>query len=226
MFCSDCGAEVDERRRFCGKCGGQLNAGDIGNLVVPPVAPVTAAQHPSQNTKFMYALVALLVAGGVCGIVLYRHNDADEARVSIDANVCADTRKTDLPASPEQDRKNEASAVGTMRTLNTAEVTYASTYLAKGFAPLRALGGDGGMADENHALLIVDELAATGRRNGYQFTVSIPSGTSPGRPIPTYFTTATPAAGHTGRNFCGDQSGVIRYETNGRECTLTSPPLM
>jgi hypothetical protein len=225
MFCPDCGAEVDERRRFCGKCGGQLNAGATGNAAVPPVAPVIAAQQPSLNTKFMYAFVALLVVVCVCGIVLYRHNDADESRFSTDAGVRRNTHEAELPSSPEQDRKNEASAVGTVRTLNTAEVTYASTYPAKGFAPLRALGGNGGMADENHALLIVDELAATGRRNGYQFTVSIPSGTSPGPPSTNYFTTATPAAGHTGRNFCGDASGVIRYAAQGDECTLASTPL-
>jgi prepilin-type N-terminal cleavage/methylation domain-containing protein len=36
---------------------------------------------------------------------------------------------------------NEASAVGSVRTINTAEMTYASTYPNYGFAGLTNLGG-------------------------------------------------------------------------------------
>ena len=36
---------------------------------------------------------------------------------------------------------NEASAVGSLRTINTAEVTYSTTYPTQGFAALGALGG-------------------------------------------------------------------------------------
>src|SRR2546428_7265674 len=36
---------------------------------------------------------------------------------------------------------NESSAVGTVRTLNTAEVTFSTTYPAVGFGALTALGG-------------------------------------------------------------------------------------
>src|SRR5689334_10341184 len=39
---------------------------------------------------------------------------------------------------------NEASAVGSIRTINTSEVTYASTYPQVGFALLPPLGGAGG----------------------------------------------------------------------------------
>ncbi len=38
---------------------------------------------------------------------------------------------------------NEASAVGSVRTLDTAEITYSSTY-GTGFAPLASLGGAAG----------------------------------------------------------------------------------
>jgi prepilin-type N-terminal cleavage/methylation domain-containing protein len=36
---------------------------------------------------------------------------------------------------------NESSAVGSLRTINTAEVTFATTYPTIGFATLAALGG-------------------------------------------------------------------------------------
>jgi hypothetical protein len=73
MFCPDCGSEVAEGRRFCGKCGGLLHAGAASvdatqaALETPVQAAAPApAQPASLRRKFTYALVALLVVlGGV-----------------------------------------------------------------------------------------------------------------------------------------------------------------
>ena len=73
MFCPDCGSEVAEGRKFCGKCGGQLHAasGSVDTEQSIPESPEGAvAQVPkpplSTRTKLTYALVALLVVlGGV-----------------------------------------------------------------------------------------------------------------------------------------------------------------
>ena len=74
MFCPDCGAEVTEGRKFCGKCGGQLNAGAIGTIKAPASAPEipvqtsvpASAQPVSPRKKLVYPLVALLaILGGV-----------------------------------------------------------------------------------------------------------------------------------------------------------------
>ena len=56
---------------------------------------------------------------------------------------------------------NEASAVGSLRTINTSEVTYASTYPAVGFAPdLNTLGpGTSSTISSTNA-------AAAGQRSG------------------------------------------------------------
>ena len=64
---------------------------------------------------------------------------------------------------------NEASAVGSLRTINTAEVTYASTYPSAGFATdLGTLGGTG-----RHRQL--DRRAAAGQRSGLRAAVLLDS---------------------------------------------------
>ena len=105
---------------------------------------------------------------------------------------------------------NEASAVGSMRSINTAQVTYASSYPDVGFgANLTVLGpGSGGTVTSLQAGLVDNVLgcgAATCNKSGYKFSVSGTTSayTSGGDPI---------TVGQTGqRHFFSDGSGVIRY---------------
>src|SRR6202047_2920837 len=70
---------------------------------------------------------------------------------------------------------NEASAVGSLRTINTAEVTYSTTYPALGFAVLASLGGAPATcatatgATSTGACLIDNVLATTAVKSGYSF---------------------------------------------------------
>jgi type IV pilus assembly protein PilA len=111
---------------------------------------------------------------------------------------------------------NEASAVGSMRTINTAEITYASTYPANGYAnTLAALGAasDGTCAtpSSTQACLIDNTLAkattAALSKSGYYFS-NPAADTSVG-----YILTGTPAKqGSTGvKNFYTDGTAVIHY---------------
>jgi type IV pilus assembly protein PilA len=116
---------------------------------------------------------------------------------------------------------NESSAVGSMRTINTAQVTYASTYPLQGFAPdLNTLGpgaSTGGTATSAGAQLLDNVLgcsAGTGSgsfcsKSGYQFAVT----TTAGAPISTFTSAGNPLTWQqTGvRYFYSDASGVIRY---------------
>jgi len=121
-----------------------------------------------------------------------------------------------------QDLDNEDKAEMSVRGLITAETSYSGSYAAKGFtASLNNLGPATGVPDENHAGLI-DATLATGAKDGYQFTVTIPSGTSTGGTNFNYFLLAKPVAGHS---FCADSSGDIHNAGQGDECTLTSPTL-
>src|SRR5882672_8553771 len=125
---------------------------------------------------------------------------------------------------------NEASAVGSLRTINTAEVTFQTTYPSVGFANLTALGGAAGTcatatgATSAGACLIDDTLAAApNQKSGYVFTAAAAGGT----PTVTYAATALPVAvGQSGqRAFCTDQSGVIRANAGGTACANTDPAL-
>src|SRR5213075_3221594 len=67
---------------------------------------------------------------------------------------------------------NEASAVGSLRTPNTAEVTYQSTYPDQGFAcTLAALGGTTTPPTSAGAGLI-DATLTSGKKSGYSFATS------------------------------------------------------
>jgi hypothetical protein len=118
---------------------------------------------------------------------------------------------------------NEASAVGSLRTINTAEVEYSTTYPSIGFAALASLGGASSTcataagATSTTACLIDNVLATTAVKSGYAFTAA-PSGSAP--PY-SYSSKALPSVvGQSGqRAFCSDQSGVIRYNAGGTTCS-------
>lgn len=121
---------------------------------------------------------------------------------------------------------NEASAVGSVRTLNTAEITYNTKYPTVGFAcTLGAMGPPtGATADSTHADLIDSNLAA-GTKSGYSFVVAC---VGSGVPAVNYQVTAAPVSpGVTGqRYFCSDTSGVIRYDgTSTTDCLTNGNPL-
>ncbi len=108
---------------------------------------------------------------------------------------------------------NEASCVGTLRTINTAEVSGAAGTCAT------ATG-----ATSTGACLIDDTIAAApNQKSGYTFTAVAAGGT----PTVTYTTTGLPVAvGQSGqRAFCSDQSGVIRANAGGTACANTDPAL-
>jgi len=115
---------------------------------------------------------------------------------------------------------NEASAVGSMRTINTAEVTYSTA--CGGFSPtLLALGPP--LAACATADLI-DSVLAAGTKSGYIFTYT--PGAAVAGVIPTYAVNADPVTpGTTGqRHFFSDQSGVVRADP-AAAATVASTPI-
>jgi len=116
---------------------------------------------------------------------------------------------------------NEASAVGSIRTINTSEVTYASTYPNVGFALLPALGGTGG---SSAGAGLVDSVLAAGTKSGYVFAFTTGGATGTG-PATTYTVNGDPQNSQTGqRHFYSDQSGVIRFNVSAA-ATATDNPL-
>jgi type IV pilus assembly protein PilA len=121
---------------------------------------------------------------------------------------------------------NEASAVGSLRTLNTAEITYNTSYPSTGFTcSLPALGPISGSSATSAAAGLVDANLASGIKSGYSFALS---GCGSTTPIPTYQSTGTPVSpGTTGqRYFCSDASGVIKFDPGSTaNCLSNGTPI-
>jgi type II secretory pathway pseudopilin PulG len=117
---------------------------------------------------------------------------------------------------------NEASAVGSLRTINTAAVTYSSTYPGAGYPASLGNLGTSGTASSASADLI-DSTLAGGTKRGYVFVYTGDGNT----PSTGYTVTANPVTpGTTGqRGFFTDQTGVIRANRNG-SADANSAPLM
>jgi type IV pilus assembly protein PilA len=117
---------------------------------------------------------------------------------------------------------NEASAVGSTRIINTAEITYQATYPKRGFAPdLASLGPDPhqpGTPSPEHADFINETLAnasCTGAawctKSGYQFRLTAACKL---HLCTEYVVIATPVNANTGtRNFCSTSDAVIHFKT-------------
>ena len=131
---------------------------------------------------------------------------------------------------------NQASAVGSLRTLNTAEVTYATTYNTGYSSALGALGPPAaGTNPVATAAGLVDEVlsgmntsggssATQSSKSGYTFTYS-PGVTDLTGRYNTYQLYAAPISpGTTGTNFYfTDQSGVIRQNSTALAQSSDSP---
>lgn len=120
---------------------------------------------------------------------------------------------------------NEASAVGSLRTLNTAEIVYNTTYPNVGFAcSLSSLAPPSGSTSPTSGSAgLIDSALAGGIKSGYSFGIGNCSGT----PKSSYQYIAAPVSpGVTGqRYFCTDTSAVLQYSASSiSTCgTSTSP---
>jgi prepilin-type N-terminal cleavage/methylation domain-containing protein len=138
---------------------------------------------------------------------------------------------------------NESTAVHSLRTLVTAQVTYFTTYPTAGYAPdLASLSPPAaGALPDSTAADLIDPSLGSGLKSGYGFQSAA---AQDGCTTPDAAFSVTWAAGvnvtfqifacpfaqnRTGiRNFCTDESGVIRQAQNpASNCdfTATSPPV-
>lgn len=121
---------------------------------------------------------------------------------------------------------NEASAVASLRTYNTAIVSYQTTY---GTDPSTSFAQLGPATSPSSAQAdLVDNLlgSATAQKSGYTFTYA-PGAASSAGIISTYTIVAVPQTQNTTgqRQFFTDQSGVIRQTTDGSSPTASSTPI-
>ena len=115
---------------------------------------------------------------------------------------------TARPEISAQPAGSDAMVVAAMRTILTAEVTYASSYPNVGYTcTLSSLDGFGGGEPNEHQAMLINSGLASGKRYGFVFTLSGCGGT----PATSFHLTAAPNGNSYGRKaFCADQAGVIR----------------
>jgi prepilin-type N-terminal cleavage/methylation domain-containing protein len=122
-------------------------------------------------------------------------------------------------------RANEASAVSSIRTINTAQVTYANAYPEVGYASdLATLGApsSGTAPSSAHAALLDWVLGCATQpcpKSGYLFSIVNVGST----PVSSYGVTGVPRdVGVSGqRGFCSDNMNPLKYDpSGGTTCTL------
>ena len=119
---------------------------------------------------------------------------------------------------------NESAAVGALRTVNTAQISYNSAYPSVGFSStLTALSGTSCNPPDSSSACLIDSALAGGTKSGYVFTLNGVTGTPSG----TYQINAVPTLwNYSGiRYFCSFQDAVVRTSmTTITTCDASVPP--
>lgn len=250
MFCTLCGATNADNKQNCSRCGAPLREGNpIGQgpsgLAAPSAVETSGKAVASLVCGILFFIVPVAIAAVVLG-----HLSLSDIRKSGGRLVGSGMAMAGLIlgymglaaipfiliigaiAIPNLLRAriaaNEASAVGSLRVINTAEMSYSTTY-RNGFSPdLASLGGTQASCD--HAALI-DAALASGMKSGYAFSYGpLRSSRTPARDceapgFSAYGATADPInRGTTGqRSFFTDQTAIIRFDVNGAASAESAP---
>jgi type IV pilus assembly protein PilA len=110
---------------------------------------------------------------------------------------------------------NESAAASTIRTINTAEVSYITAYPSANYANLSVLGGAGPCTPSSTTACLIDATLGTNNggngKSGYKFaadgTTIVGGYTAEAHPI---------AIGSSGVNsFCSIEDAVVRKDSSG-----------
>src|SRR5438309_8939942 len=117
-------------------------------------------------------------------------------------------------------RANEAAAVSSVKTINTAQLMYNDAFPDVGYASsLVNLGAHGSSCEKptsTSACLIMDEALTSGLKSGYLFEIVADGNT----PTASYSLTATPHSGLSGRcSISSNESGHIHITLPGSSGT-------
>jgi len=154
--------------------------------------------------------------------LLKAFTDGMQAARSASATKVSFTPQSENSAPPAG---TDTQVLSAMRTILTAEVTYAATYPTAGFTcTLSDLDGFGGGEPNEHQAMLINSGLASGRRYGYVFTLS-GCGAAPAK---TFHLSAAPNGNTFGRKaFCADQSAVVRFSGDGNpaSCSASGTPV-
>ncbi len=253
MHCSGCGCVLQDGERFCPGCGKPVSAiAPPPARVVASGAPMyVAGAHPSGKATaslicgiffFLFPLPIFAVVLGhmalaeikrsagrligegraIAGLVLgyFGLLSAIPILLAVAAIAIPSILRARMAA-------NEASAVASVRAINTAERAFSAEYANVGYAcDLYQLGGNA-KAPTSVGAGYIDNLLASGTKNEYNFRIAGCRADS--GPATKYVIYATPQQqGTTGRRtFCSDQDGEIKALNNasGEACMEYGTPI-
>ena len=118
---------------------------------------------------------------------------------------------------------NESSAVASVRTVNTAQITYNSSYSSVGYAT--TLANLAGSSCTPTSACLIDSQLGAGSKSGYSFGIANTTGT----PVVCYNILAAPVQpNQTGvRYFCSFEDAVVRVNATAAisTCDNTQTPM-
>ena len=239
MFCPKCGYPLEENSQFCGRCGVPTTAQPnpaYQQVTTPAEVGTTSGKALGSLITGIFGLI--LFPAAIVAIVL-GHISRSEIRNSSGRLQGAGMALTGLIfgyigiavipiliiaaiAIPNLLRAriaaNEASSVGSLRTINTAQISYISEFPKSGYAPsLAALGGTKCSPPDETSACLIDTQLASGEKSGYRFEIRNRVHSPTGGAGDKYQAVAYPIAhDQTGlRAFCSDESGVIKADASG-----------
>ena len=118
---------------------------------------------------------------------------------------------------------NESSAVSAVRTINTAEVTYSTSFPTTGYADLLTnLGGAAPCTPAIATACLLDTVLSGGAKSGYSFAAV---GANKVNGVNTTYTAgAAPITFNQSgvRNFCSNEDGVLRFAAGSAGAALAT----
>jgi type IV pilus assembly protein PilA len=206
--CPNCGQPALDWHRFCMRCGMDISA--VPASAAPPqyAAPAPNAQQappqqyyaaaPSKTSnKTIWLIVGAVAILPAMAIVLI-----------IAAIAIPNLLRARIAA-------NEASAMGSLRTINTAAATYQEQFkhYPEGLA---SMGSPVAGVSPEYGAGLIDNALASGKKTGYVFKYRALDSKSSGT-LDDYEVTACPEKPNQSgiRCFYSDSSAVIRYSRSG-----------
>jgi type IV pilus assembly protein PilA len=239
LFCAGCGNSLTADDKFCRRCGREIASASA--MTSSPAAPSAPAQTSGKAiVSLICGLFFFFFPISIVAIV-FGHLSLSEIRKSagrlegdglaIAGLVLGYAGLAVLPvliiaaiAIPNLLRArisaNEAWAVSSVRTVISAEGSYATDHPGQGYTC---------SLSELAETKFVDVSLVGGQKSGYDFELTGCSAGANGGPKVKYQVVAYPTSvNQTGvRAFCTDESAVIRMDPSGspRKCMETGKPL-
>ena len=122
-------------------------------------------------------------------------------------------------------KANETSAIAAIKTIETAQASYETTYPTLGYASsLAELGGPDSCKPAPENACLIDEVLTDGEKSGYVFTVV---SNRPARGAATSYVVAAAPLNYnrTGaRRFCATEKNLVRWDKNTEGSTTPPTP--